>query len=117
VDSIYVVSPTVALVVSVLLQVLKTSKAVTWVTNETGKLNAVLSMAIAFLSSVGIVFSFDFDSETGRFAGQFSGTLSELVHALGHSVIQWSEQHLIYKGFIAPAEMLGEIRTLLERHK
>ena len=112
-DNIYVVSPTVALVVSVLLQVVKNSSYFPWISRQSGRLNAGLSVLIAFLTSWGIVASFDFDQQTGRFAAGFTGNIWDIWHAFSHSVIQWSEQHIFYKGLIVPAEILGEIRAIL----
>lgn len=112
-DNIYVVSPTVALVVSVLLQVVKNSSYFPWISRQSGRLNAGLSVLIAFLTSWGIVASFDFDQETGRFAAGFTGNIWDVWHAFSHSIIQWSEQHIFYKGLIVPAEILGEIRAVL----
>lgn len=112
-DNIYVTSGTTALVVSVLLQLVKNSPYVPGINRQTGKLNAAVSAVAALLSALGISYSFDFDPDTGRFAAGFSGSLADMLHGIGHWIVQWSEQHILYKGLIVPAEVLGEIRGLL----
>lgn len=116
-DNIYVVSPTVALVTSVLLQVVKNSTYFPWLNRNTGKLNAAVGMIVALLTSVGIIASFDFNQQTGAFAAGFSGNVWDVLHALGHAVVQWAEQHAIYKSLLVPSETLGEIRTLLTNNQ
>ena len=111
-ESIYVASPTVALLVTVVLQTLKNSARFPWISRETGKLNAVLGAASAFISSLGIAMTFDWDAETGRFAAGFTGNAWDIAHVLLHAPIQWAEQQLFYKGYVV-AEILGEIRAIL----
>lgn len=111
-EQIYVASPVVALLTSVVLQILKRAR---WspLSTDTARLNATVSGAAAFLSSLGLAFSFDFDPETGKFAAGFTGSLDQIVHVLLHFPLQWAEQHGFYKLILVP-ELLGEIRTLLK---
>lgn len=112
-DNIYIASPTVALMSSVIIQILKNTPWLSIIDRDTTKLNAFLSATIAFISSLGIVVSFDMTPD-GAFAGHFSGNIWDILHVLGHFPVQWATQHMIYKGFIVPAECLGEIRAILK---
>lgn len=112
-DSIYIASPTVALLVSVGMQVLKNSPIMPWISRDTGKVNAWIGGALAFLSSLGIATTFDWNAETGQFAAGFSGNAWELLHVLLHFPVQWAQQQVWYKMAIVPAETLGEIRAIL----
>ena len=111
-DNIYAASGTAALVASTLMQIVKNSPLVPWINRETGRLNAVLSIVVAGLMAFGIQSSFNYDGATGAFAIGFSGTVTGLLHSIGHWVAQWAAQHGMYKGFIAPAEILGEMRAI-----
>lgn len=113
-DNIYVASPIVALMSSVLIQLLKNSQWASWINRDTAKLNAFLSALIAFVSSMGIVMSFDWNPDSGAFAAGFKGNVWDILHLLTHFPVQWAEQHVLYKGLIVPAETLGEIRAILK---
>lgn len=113
-ENIYVASPTVALLTSVLLQVLKNTKIFPWIDRDTGKLNALISGLVAFISSLGIAMSFDWEPESGRFAAGFTGNIWDILHVLWHFPVQWAQQHAFYKGLLVPAEVLGEIRAILK---
>jgi hypothetical protein len=112
VDNIYVASGATAIVTATLMQVFKNSALVPWISRDTGKLNAIISIAVAGLATIGISYSFDYDQATGAFAIGFSGTTADVLHGVGHWVAQWCSQHAVYKGFIVPAEILGEMRAI-----
>ena len=114
-DNVYVASGTLALVVSVALQMAKNSPWFPWLSRNSGKVNAYVSAVAAVLSSMGIAWSFDFDQTTGAVAAAFQFNLYTILHMTGHSIVQFSAQHVAYKGLIVPAEQLGEIRQLLQR--
>lgn len=114
-DNIYVASGTTAIFVSVAMQILKNTPFFPWLSRNSGKVNAWLGFLVAFASSIGIAFSFDFNSASGDFIGKFHGNLWDVLHLAGHTAVQWAMQHGFYKAAIVPAETLGEIRSLLAR--
>ena len=104
-----------AATVATLLQLVKNSPLVPWLSRETGRLNAVLSIGLAGLTALGLSYTAGFDQETGKFTIGFTGTIGGVVDGLAHWVGQWTAQHAIYKGLIVPAEILGEIRAVLKQ--
>lgn len=100
-----------ALLAALLIQYLKNTSWATWVRRDTEKANLALSIMLAFLTSIGIHFSWDAGHDTFAIVG----VQAALTHNVWQWVIQWAAQHGVYKGVIAPAETLGEIRTLLAR--
>ena len=114
-ENVYIASGTLALVVSVAMQMAKNSPWFPWLSRNSGKVNAYVSAGVAVLSSLGIAFSFDFNDVTGDGTGTFSFNLYTMIHMAGHSLVQFAAQHTAYKGLIVPAEQLGEIRMLLQR--
>jgi hypothetical protein len=111
-DSIYAASPSVALLVAVSMQLLKRSDVFPWITRETEKLNAIISVAAAVISGIGLAVAFDWDQETGKFALGFTGNAYDLLHLAMHAPLQWAQQHGIYKLLIALPEAAGETRDL-----
>jgi hypothetical protein len=101
-----------ATVIATLLQLVKNSPLVPWMSRDTGKLNATVSVLAAGLAAFGLSYQTTFDAETGAFTLGFAGTLGGVVDGLAHWVGQWTAQHTVYKGFIAPAEILGEMRAI-----
>jgi hypothetical protein len=112
-DNIYIASPTVALVTSVVIQMFKNSPLISFMDRDTQKLNAFISGIVAFITSLGLVVSFDM-SPDGAFAAGLHGNIWDVLHVLGHFPVQWATQHMFYKGLIVPAETLGEIRAVLK---
>lgn len=106
-----------AATVSTLLQLVKNSPLVPWLSRETGTLNAIISIALAGLTALGLSYTADYDQATGAFTIGFTGTLGGAVDGLAHWVGQWSAQHAVYKGLIVPAELLGEIRAILKANR
>jgi len=100
-----------ALIASLAIQYLKNSGWATWFTRETNRANLALSVLVAFCTSIGIHFTWD--AATDTFA--IIGVMAALKHGLWEWFLQWVTQHAAYKGFIVPAETLGEIRALLAR--
>lgn len=76
-----------------------------WISRETATLNLWLGIGVAFATSIGI----HVVHEAGNWTISFS------THEVWQALIQWATQQITYKGFVVPAEALGEIRTLLER--
>ncbi len=112
-DNIYAASGVTAIFVSVAMQILKNTPLFPWLSRNSGKLNAAISVLAAFATSVGIIYSFDYDELTGAFLFNIHGNLWDAWHVITHTAGQWATQHLFYKGFIVPAETLGEMRAML----
>lgn len=94
-------------VVSVLLQAVKNSNWFPWITRRTSQINFWVGVVAAAATTLGIHASYD--AATG-------GTVTlPSLHVLWQGVVQWSTQQAAYKGLVVPAEVLGEIRTLIER--
>lgn len=96
---------------------LKRSRRVPWLTADSGRLNAWVSAALALVTAVGLVFSFDFDPETGRFAAGLTGNVWDLLHVAEHAPVQFLGQHAIYEVGFKPVEMLRAILFELQRQK
>jgi hypothetical protein len=112
--NVYVASGAAAILVSTFLQIMKNSEVFPWVNRNTGRLNTILSIIAAGLSTIGISYSFDYSVETGAFTLGVAGNFWDLMHWLGHWITQWAAQHSVYKAFIVPAEVLGEMRAILK---
>jgi hypothetical protein len=101
-----------ALISTYALQWLKASKFFPWLTMETQTLNRIVGIAIAFLTSVGVLVSFD------HVAGVLTVTGLTLAN-LGHAVIrfgqQWTFQQASYRLVVAPA-MPGAMQAGAAEH-
>lgn len=113
VDNIYVATGGSAVLLATLLQLLKNSPYFPWLSRQTGKVNLLASVVLAFFASAGISHHFDFSGD-GTFAFGLEGNLYDVWHFIVHWAIQWASQHSFYKGFIVPAETLGETRAILK---
>ena len=113
-DNIYAASGISALTVVSLLEVVKRSRRIPWLTADTGRLTAWVSAALALLTAVGLVFSFDFDPETGRFAAGLTGNVWDILHVIEHAPVQFLGQHAIYEMGVKPAELLRAILAELK---
>lgn len=100
-----------AIAASMAIQYLKNAGWASWFTRETAKANLGLSLVIAFLTSVGIHWTWDPATDTIGIIG----VAGFFKHGLWEWIIQWIGQHASYKGLVVPAETLGEIRALLQR--
>jgi hypothetical protein len=103
-----------AATVSTLLQLAKNAPSLPWISRETGRLNAALSIVLAGLTTVGLNYSGTYDETTGGFTIGLSGTIGGVIDSLAQWVGQWTAQQFAYKGLVVPAEMLGEIRAILK---
>ena len=112
-EGIYVASPLTAFLVSVGMELVKRSRS-SWLDSHRGSVNAWVSAALAFLTSIGLVVSFDFNAETGVFAAGFSGNVWQILHVVGHTPIQLAEQHGFYQVLKIP-RMLEMILVELKR--
>lgn len=103
-----------AATVATLLQLVKNSPICPWINRESGRINAALSIALAGLTALGLSYTGSFDADTGKFTLGFTGSVGGVVDGVGHWLGQWTAQHAVYKGLIAPAEILGELRAVLK---
>ena len=101
-----------ALISTYALQWLKQSKLFPWMTVETQTLNRLVGAAIAFLSSVGILVSFDHVAGVLTVSGL---TVANLLHAGARFLQQWAFQQAAYKGLVAPP-MPGAMQAGAEKH-
>ena len=114
-DNIYVASPLTAIAVSTLVQLMKRSKFLPGVTADSAKVNVTVSALLALLSAIGLVFSFDFNPDTGHFAAGITGNMWDVLHVITHTPIQFLQQHAFYQGAIRPAELLERICAELQK--
>jgi len=108
-DNVVIAGGTSAVIASVLLQVLKRSDKVAWITKDTGKLNAVLGAVLAGLSAAGVSYSFDFDNTTGDMVAHVQLNAWTVLHWVEHSVAQWAAQQGFFWAAIRPGEILAEL--------
>lgn len=106
-----------AATISTLLQLAKNSTFIPWLNRDTGRLNAIVSIALAGLTALGLSYTASFDQETGGFTVGLTGSVGGVVDGLAHWAGQWTAQHAVYKGLIVPAEILGEIRAILKANR
>lgn len=106
---------TSAAVIATLLQMVKNWNKVPWLTRDTGRTNAAVSILLAGLTALGLSYDGSFDATTGAFTLGFHGTIGGLVDGISHWVGQWVAQHAFYKGFLVPAEAAGEMRAILKQ--
>lgn len=96
-----------SVVVTMVFQAIKNSRAFPFISRSTGKLNFWIGIIAAILSTAGI--HGHYDVTTG-------GSIAiPGLHVIFQSIVQWAAQQATYKGLTVPAETLGEIRTMLER--
>ena len=105
---------TTAGTVATLLQLLKNSPLIPWINRDTGRVNALIGIVAAGLTTIGLSYSYTFDAETGRCTLGFVGSMGGIVDGLAHWFGQWLAQQAYYKGFIVPAEALGEMRAVMK---
>jgi hypothetical protein len=105
----------------VVLQILKRSELVPWITKDTGKLNAILGVVLAGLSAAGVSYSFDFDNATGDVVAHVQLNIWTVLHWLEHTAAQWATQQGFFWGAIRPGEILTEVlkiqREMNQRQK
>jgi len=100
-----------ALLAALAIQYLKNTSWATWIRRDTDKANLALSVALAFMTSMGIHWTWNASADTFVIVG----VRAALTHNLWQWLLQWAAQHAAYKGVIVPSETLGEIRALLAR--
>lgn len=101
-----------ALISTLLIQALKNSGWATWFNRNTSRANFLLSLLISFVAAIGVHYTWDAHTGTLMITGL---TLAGISHGAWEWFMQWAAQHASYKGFVVPAETLGEIRALLQR--
>lgn len=113
--NIYIASGTTAMVVTALIQALKGARWAKGISHDTGRLNAIVSAVAAFMTSLGLVLSFDYNADTGDFVAGLTGNAWAIAHAGFHGVVQWAQQHVLYEGAVKPGMLLGQVLRELER--
>jgi len=103
---------TVAVVSTYALQLLKQSRFFPWLTVESQTLNRIAGSVIAFLTSVGILVTFNHAAGILTISGL---TVANLLHAGSHFVEQWAMQQVAYKGIVAPP-MPGAMQAAAAEH-
>jgi len=92
----FISSGTMSIVIVSVIQYLKTSPLAPWITQETETLNKSLSAALAFITSLGIAYTYSGGIVTITF------TVATVLAGLWHFVQQYAMQHFVYHGFIKP---------------
>jgi hypothetical protein len=122
-DNTVLAGGTSAILVSVLLQALKRSGKVTWITRDTGKLNAVLGAIGAGLTAAGVRYLFDYDDATGNVVMSVTFNVGTVLEWAQQSVGQWGVQQRFFWAAIKPGELLADIlremkaRNELDRYR
>jgi hypothetical protein len=88
-----------AVISTYVLQWLKQSKLFPWLTVETQTLNRWAGIAIAFLSSVGVLVTFDHAAGVLTISGL---TAANLLHVAARITQQWVMQQVAYRTVVAP---------------
>lgn len=73
--------------------------------------NLIASLLMAFAVSLGIGFKFDGANGSLLITGL---TAAGLSHAAYHMGVQWVAQHVSYKAFVVPSELLAAIVNQLK---
>ena len=112
-DSLTLAAGSSALISSVFLQYLKKAKwfGLMGIEPAKEKINLLISILVAGAVSLGI--SYKFDSDTGILV--ISGlTMAGISHQIWHWLLQWTAQHVSYKAFVVPSELLAAIVNQLK---
>lgn len=82
-----------------IIEMIKRTSKVPWVTEQTDALNKWLGAFLAALSAAGIAVATTFDPSTGTFTLMVSGlTISGVVGFLWQWLSQWALQQAAYEG-------------------
>lgn len=102
-----------ALISALLLQYLKNAQWVPWLSIQKAsqRANFCASLFMAFIVSLGIGVKFDGASGSLLITGLTAATL---MHSLYHMGVQWVAQHVSYKAFVVPSELLAAIVNQLK---
>lgn len=79
------------------------------------RLNRLLSILVAGVIALGIHYTWHYDDHTGQFDIAFHGNAATVTGAVWEWVKQWAAQHGAYKAVVVLPEVLGDIRTLLQK--
>lgn len=85
-------------------------KAFSWISEETKKLNTILSPLVAFLATAGLHLSGSGSADAGWHIALTIPPVATLAHVLG----QWAYQHLEYSVGIKQPQLLQAIRDELK---
>jgi len=89
---------TLSAVVVWLIEKLKASKAMPFINTETAKLNRLLSIVLAFLSALGIQYSYAFNHQTGTLILTINGLLlANILHFAWTWLQNFVMQQAIFK--------------------
>jgi hypothetical protein len=114
-DNTVLAGGTSAILVSVLMQALKRSDKVAWITKETGKFNAVLGVVLAAVTAAGVRYAFDYDDTTGDVVMNVSFNVVTVGEWLKQTAGQWAVQQGYFSAFIRPSELQARQLDVLER--
>jgi hypothetical protein len=89
-------SGTMSIVVVTFIQYLKQSPLAPRINEETTKINKLLGVVLAFLTSIGIAYTYNAGTVVITF------TVAAVLHGLWHFVQQLALQHVIYHGVFKP---------------
>ena len=103
---------TIAILVPIVFQWIKTRKWFPWITTETQKLNRIVGIAVAFCASIGVVVGFDRTAGVLTITGL---TAAGLMHGGVRFIQQWAFQQASYKLIVAPP-MPGALQAGAEKH-
>lgn len=114
-ESIYVAGGASAIVVTTVIEILKRSEHFSWITKDTSRVNATLSVLAALATGIGLSYTFEFNPDSGHFSAAFSGNVWDIVTMLGHSAWQWCQQHFVYQISAKPTSLMIEILKELQK--
>lgn len=96
---------TASAVVVMLLQWLKRSKWMPWLTGETDVLNKAVAALAAAFTAVGIHYTYDSDLHTLTITGL---TMTAFFHGAWHWLQAFSFQEIIYRGALKPHPLVPD---------
>lgn len=95
-----------ALLSSLIIQAMKKSELAIFsflgTEKNKSRANLVMSILMAFITSIGIAYKYDSTAGTLVITGL---TVANVTHLAWHSFIQWISQHVAYKTLIVPQEL------------
>lgn len=105
-DNVLISSGSAAVLAAYLLQYLKNAAWFPWLGIEQAKekANLIASVLVAGVAAFGIHFTYNPTDGQLVITGL---TLVGIAHGLGHWAAQWVAQHVSYKAFVVPTELLA----------
>lgn len=93
-----------AAVVVWIIQYLKSAGRLAWITQDTGRLNRVISAVLALATAAGIHYQFDSTAGTLTVTGL---TLTNGLHFMWAAAQQFIGQELLYEAVYSPKKVRG----------